>query len=107
MASVLCSGPTPRRCWFSRSFSGWRRASPPRAPRGACGERLGCLSRFMGRELRKPCADLRFASADAHGITGLWQNGATMTRLPAAAEPLRALILEDQPLDAELALRAL
>jgi signal transduction histidine kinase len=39
---------------------------------------------------------------------GLWQNGADMSRSSAAtAEPLRTLILEDQPTDAELCVLAL
>src|SRR3982751_1715099 len=62
----------------------------------------------MARGLRKPCAVRRAGRTwDAHGVTGLWQNDAQMTRPTTAAEPLRALILEDQPLDAELAVRAL
>jgi len=83
-------------------------ASPPLVPRGDWGDRAGCLSRFMARGLRKPCAVRRAGrTGDAHGVMGLWQNGAQMTRPTTAAEPLRALILEDQPLDAELAVRAL
>jgi signal transduction histidine kinase len=58
----------------------------------------------MARLARKGCALAR--SAPTHA-TGLWQNGAAMAYANAAAPELRALILEDQPLDAELALRAL